>query len=176
MKIATQFMARLNLFRSIMLILFVVGCAMFILGYTSLSAGETGQKKTVTAKAGLNVRDRADASGKKTGLVPFGETVEITETSPDEVTVAGKTGRWVKIKWKKLNGWAFDAFLGETGSPLLDHFEAIAIEVKAPEIDCHVFKKAGDDKMHGSGGGGGQDDYVTDKPAWISGNSVMFEF
>lgn len=169
-------MKSLYQFRNIILILFISGCTLFMLSNNSASAGEGIQKKTVTTKAGLNVRDKADTSGKKIGMVPFGETVEITETSPDEVTISGKTGHWVKIKWKKTSGWAFDAFLGEADSPLLDHFEEIAIEVKAPEIECHVFKKAGDDKMKGGGGGGGQEDYVTDKPAWLNGNSVMFEY
>jgi hypothetical protein len=176
MKSVLRFMKKLQQFRNIILILFISGCTLFILGYTTATAGDSSQKKTVTTKAGLNVRDKADASGKKIGMVPFGETVEITETSPGEVTISGKTGHWVKIKWKKINGWAFDAFLGEGDSPLLDHFEEIAIEVKAPEIECDVYKKAGQDKMYGDGGGGGQEDRVTDKPVWVSRNSVMFEY
>lgn len=108
--------------------------------------------------------------------MPFGETVEITETSPGEVTISGKTGHWVKIKWKKVSGWAFDAFLAEADSPMLDHFEAIAIEVNAPEIKCDIYKKAGEDKMQGSGGAEEIEVYVTDKQPWISGNSVVFEY
>lgn len=176
MKTAVQFIKRLYSLKNIVLILLIAGCFLFILGYTAVSAGEAGQKKTVTAKAGLNVHDKADVSGKKIGMIPFGEKVEITETSPGEVTISGKTGHWVKIKWKKINGWAFDAFLAEAGSPMLDHFESIAIEVNAPEIEGHVYKKAGDDKMTGGGAGGGHEEYVTDRPAWVSGDSVMFEY
>lgn len=154
----------------------VTGTALFILGSNFAAAGDGPQKKTVTTKAGLNVRDKADTSGKKIGMVPFGETVEITETSPDEVTISGKTGHWVKIKWKKTSGWAFDAFLGEADSPLLEHFEAIAIEITSGDIQCDVSKKAGDDNMHGSGGSEETEVYVTDKPARVSGNSVVFEY
>ena len=132
-----------RLLRNIILILTVSVTALFLLSSSTLTAKEAYQKKTVTTKSGLNLRETADSAGKKKGVIPFGETVEITETNPAEVTIAGKTGHWVKVKWKNLDGWAFDAFLGEAGSSsLLDHFKAIAIEMQG-DNGCSFTKTAG---------------------------------
>jgi len=141
-------------------------------------AKDVSLKKAVIAKSGLNVRKTADASGQKVGLIPYNETVEITETNPAEVSVAGKTGHWVKVNWKNINGWAFDAFLGDSvESPLFKHFVDIDIEVRVKgDYMCTMRKDSGKDKVFGECGNNEVSVEPLDKPAWVSGNSVMFEF
>lgn len=165
-----------RLLRNIILLLAVSVTALFLLSSSTLTAKEAYQKKTVTTKSGLNIRETADASGKKKGVIPFGETVEITETTPADVTIAGKTGRWVKVKWKKMDGWAFDAFLGEPASPLLEHFIDIAVTTDPGCCDCSFKKDAGDEKMYGECGNGQETVTTQDKPAYVRGDSVIFEY
>ncbi len=97
------FFARNFKFINTVIILLISGLTLFPAEDSNLSARESYQKKIVTTKAGLNLRETADTAGKKKGVIPFGETVEITEINPAEVTIAGKTGRWVKVKWKKMD-------------------------------------------------------------------------
>lgn len=175
MKAAFISSSKLILVRSILIITCITGLVLLLMNSSALSAKEAYQKKTVTTKSGLNLRETADASGKKKGVIPFGETVEITETNPAEVTIAGNKGRWVKVKWKNLEGWAFDAFLGEPASPLLEHFIAIAVRVQGG-CDCSFSKSAGKDKMSGECGNGQETDNASDKPAIARGDSVVFEY
>lgn len=165
-----------RLFRNIIVILAVSATALFLTGSSILSAKDAYSKKTVTSKAGLNLRETADAAGKKKGVIPSGETVEITEMNPAEVTIAGKSGHWVKVKWKNLDGWAFDAFLGEPASPLLEHFISIAVKTNPGCCDCSFKKDSGDDKMYGECGNGQETVNAEDKPAFVRGNSVIFEY
>lgn len=164
-----------RLLRNIILILTVSVTALFLLSSSTLTAKEAYQKKTVTTKSGLNLRETADSAGKKKGVIPFGETVEITETNPAEVTIAGKSGHWVKVKWKKMEGWAFDAFLGEPSSPLLEHFKAIAVSIQGG-CDCSFTKAAGADKMSGDCGNGEATALPVDRPAFVKENMVIFEY
>lgn len=176
MKLLSISFKKPHLLRSILIVLCITGLAIFLLNNSTLSAKDAYQKKTVTTKSGLNLRETADAAGKKKGVIPFGETVEITETNPAEVTIAGKTGRWVKVKWKKLDGWAFDAFLGEPSSPLLQHFIDIAVRTDQECCDCSFTKDAGDDKMSGECGNGQETVNAEDKPAFVRGDSVIFGY
>lgn len=147
-------------------------------GAAILSADDSTQKKTVTAKAGLNVRDKPDTNGKKLGLVPYGEEVEIVETGTDEVTIGDKTGHWVKVKWKKLNGWAFDAFLGENpATTLMERFRAIEIQIVLPGCEYYQFTKSrGSDTVYGDSGNPEYYMSVISKPAQVKGDSVIFEY
>lgn len=161
---------------SILLMLSVLILSIFIFNTGSLSAKDAALKKTVNTQSGLNVRDKPDSGGKKLGLVPFGETVEILETQNNEVTVAGKTGHWVKVKWKNINGWAFDAFLGEAAtSPLLEHFKGIAVHITGG-ADCQFTKNAGEDRMRGDCGSSEITTEPVDKAAQIKGDSITFEY
>lgn len=174
MKIKTQNKIRHR--NKTILILPVVCLFLLLIITVSLQAKDPLPAKIVTAKAGLNVRETPDASGKKLGLVPFGETVEIYETKGEEVTIAGKSGHWVRIKWKKLNGWAFDAFLGDPGSSsLLEHFKSIAIQITGG-CDCSFKKDSGDANVYGECGNGEETVEPTTKVAWVKGDSVMFEY
>jgi len=168
---------KIHFFKHIIIILFATG-SLIMLNTGTLSAKETFQKKTVSTKSGLNVRKTADAAGQKIGLIPFGETVEVTEMNSAEVTVAGKTGHWVKVKWKNLNGWGFDAFLGNTEtSPLYEHFKKIALEVRIKcENGCTVRKDAESDTLNGECGNSEITAEPVNKPAWVSGNTVVFEY
>jgi len=156
--------------------LILAGFLLFLTVFNTASAKDALQKKTALTKSGLNLRDKADSAGKKLGLIPFGEAVDITETQTGEVTVSGKKGHWVKVKWKNLEGWAFDAFLGnEESSPLLDHFKSIEIQVTGG-CDCMFHKDSGEDKFHGDCGSSGASAEPVDKSAVVSGNAIMFEY
>ncbi|NLV66504.1 MAG: SH3 domain-containing protein [Spirochaetes bacterium] len=169
------FFARNFKFINTVIILLISGLTLFPAEDSNLSARESYQKKIVTTKAGLNLRETADTAGKKKGVIPFGETVEITEINPAEVTIAGKTGRWVKVKWKKMDGWAFDAFLGEPPSELLEHFRTIAVNIQGG-CDCSFRKAVGQNKMSGDCGNSEATALPVDKPVIVKGNMVTFEY
>ncbi|WP_367897901.1 SH3 domain-containing protein [Leptospira sp. WS58.C1] len=65
----------------------------------------------VHAGGGLRLRIAPNIEAKKIDLVPDGDIVEtFGETGEIEVQ-DGKQGRWVKVKWKKKDGYVFGGFL-----------------------------------------------------------------
>ncbi len=67
--------------------------------------------KYVTAKGGLNMRDKPETSSALVVNIPEGEGVQILEETGSDVTISGSTGKWTKVKWKEKTGWAFGGFL-----------------------------------------------------------------
>ena len=45
------------------------------------------------------------------GLIPFKTKVELVEVDTEVVTIGDTEGKWNKVKWGELIGWAFDGFL-----------------------------------------------------------------
>ena len=82
-----------------------------IIFITSISYTEPDNKRYADAKTGLVLREIPDASGKKIALIPEKEEVTLLEEKEPAVTIAGKNGKWSKIKWKNKTGWAFGGFL-----------------------------------------------------------------
>ncbi len=71
-----------------------------------------------TAESGLRVRDNASLNAKKIGLIPYNSKVIILEEKGEELTIAGKKGKWTKVKSREAEGWVFGGFLAhsmETG-------------------------------------------------------------
>ncbi|MCP4136514.1 MAG: SH3 domain-containing protein [bacterium] len=79
----------------------------------------------INAKDGLRMRNNPDVTGTKTGLIPFGTKVEVTEEKSDEITLAGAKGKWSKIKWNKKTGWVFGGFLQENKPVALSDAQCI---------------------------------------------------
>lgn len=163
-------------FRNIIIALFISAIALLFMNSGILFAENGYTQKIVTTTSGLNLRTSPDAKSSIKGVIKHGETVEVIETTAEEVTIAGKKGHWVRVKWRNLNGWAFDAFLADVpDSPLLDRFVAIAVEITGG-ADCTFSKSAGRDRMAGSCGGGEASIDPVDKPARVKGNLVIFEY
>ncbi len=76
----------------------------------SVSA-ESDNLRYVGAKSGLMMREKPDVKGKAISLISIGEEVLLLEEKPEKISIAGKTGKWSKIKWKDKTGWAFGGFL-----------------------------------------------------------------
>ena len=163
-------------FINIIIALFISASVLLFLNSGILFAGEGYAMKIVTTSSGLNLRTSPDAKSAVRGVIKQGETVEVTETTDEEVTIAGKKGRWVKVKWRNLSGWAFDAFLADVpDSPLLDRFVAIGIEITGGS-DCMFTKSAGRDRMAGECGCSESSAEPVDKPARVKGNMVIFDY
>lgn len=65
----------------------------------------------VHAGGGLRLRISPNIEAKKIDLVPDGDVVEtFGETGEIEIQ-DGKQGRWVKVKWKRKEGYVFGGFL-----------------------------------------------------------------
>ncbi len=65
----------------------------------------------VKAGGGLRLRISPNIEAKKIDLVADGDAVE-TFGEVGEIEIQdGKQGRWVKVKWKKKDGYVFGGFL-----------------------------------------------------------------
>ncbi len=83
-------------------------------GMPLLAAAKEG---VVIGDPGVNVRAKADASAKIVCAVIKGDTVEVLSSSDREEVIGGKRGRWLKVRYKKQEGWAFSAFVSVDGDP-----------------------------------------------------------
>lgn len=177
MKQLLNSMKKINITGCIEPAILIAVVTIFILTGGTLTAKDRNPVKIVTAKAGLNIRETPDTSGKKTGLIPMGEYVEITKTNPEVVTIAGKSGHWVKVEWESNYGWAFDAFLGDIpSSPLLDHFISIGLETHEG-VPARFYKEPGEIKVYGGASGNSEGSIEPgDKPARQKGDSIIFEY
>lgn len=91
--------------RAILLFLISVGC------------GHPGNaERTVMAEGGLKMREAPDANARVLALVPNRTLVEMVEQTGAETEIAGKKGRWIKIRFLDATGWAFGGFLSDAVS------------------------------------------------------------
>lgn len=90
----------LTLFCALLLILSLQGCK-----------NEVKETTTVTAKNGLTLRSGPDINAKKITVIPWKEKVGILSYSKKISVITRKTAPWVKVRYKKKEGWVFGAFL-----------------------------------------------------------------
>ncbi len=80
---------------------------------TNSASGDTVSlgEATVTAAAGLILREQPSTTAKAIIVIPDGNTVKITGKGTTEETIAGKTSVWYMIEWNGSRGWVFGGFL-----------------------------------------------------------------
>ncbi len=76
----------------------------------------------VSAKSGLNIREKPDVKSAVLATAPFGADIDISEVLAKTEVLQGKKGVWMKVNYvmpggDSLEGYAFDGFLfHETGN------------------------------------------------------------
>lgn len=70
---------------------------------------------TVSEKEGLKIREKAGASHKQIGFIPFQERLLILDENGPKETLYGIRSSWMKIKYKNITGWAFGGFIDKGG-------------------------------------------------------------
>lgn len=130
-------LARRFLFASVML-----------LAVLSTSCGEkapAGKEMYVSARSGLVVRKTPDAKGERIGLIAHGGKVVVVGQEGGDVTIAGKTGKWSKIKFKGQDAFVFGGFLNETKPEALpaapqgpDTSIATVVSLENADTACNV--------------------------------------
>lgn len=68
-------------------------------------------KMVVNANGGLRIRKLPDVNSEKIGLIPDGSTIDSYGEILNEMTIDGKTGKWMKIKYDNITGYSFSGFL-----------------------------------------------------------------
>ncbi|TGL23791.1 hypothetical protein EHQ46_01290 [Leptospira yanagawae] len=68
----------------------------------------------ITAKSGLFLRENPGKKFPKVTLVPHGEKVNILEYANTTDFIDGIEAKWVKAKYKNLEGWMFSGYLSDT--------------------------------------------------------------
>jgi hypothetical protein len=77
------------------------------------TSGVATSKRTaiVSASTNLVMRGKPDRAGKKIGVIPHGETVEILAEGDSEVTIDKVTSKWYKVLYSGAEGWVFGGYL-----------------------------------------------------------------
>ncbi len=70
-----------------------------------------------TAKSGLSIRGQANTTSPRVGLAPLGAKITVLRTDGPEATFEGKTAKWFKVRWEKVEGWAFGGFITLDADP-----------------------------------------------------------
>ncbi len=136
----------------------------FTLAFITYTANSESEERFADAKAGLVMRETPAASGKKICVIPNGEVVDLIEETGESVTIAGKSGKWSKVKWNDTTGWVFGGFLKSPGDfdtiPVFDRFTGktygflLNEDERADELTITVYREGtfeGSCYLHGSG-------------------------
>ena len=110
--------------------------------------------KWIVAKGGLNVRSQADLKSEVKALVPYGTKVRVVEETDKIIKVKDKetkkliSGKWTKINWDNLEGWAFGGYLATedvykqiVGQQKICDFVDQPFVNNLKEINLHTFTK-----------------------------------
>jgi hypothetical protein len=65
----------------------------------------------VTAKGGLNLREKPDSKSARILTIPEGSRVTIIDGPAVEEKVGGYEGKWINVRWEGKAGYVFDRFL-----------------------------------------------------------------
>ena len=97
----------------------IVRTGLFLLFLASLAAcseasrpdASTEDLMKASANGGLRLRAEPNLEAKRLGLIPDGTLVKKLGEHGEVIEIAGKKGKWIKIQWDELSGYAFGAFL-----------------------------------------------------------------
>ena len=81
----------------------------------TMNCNKDKELKIVDANGGLKMRSVPNTNGDKIGLIPNGATVEIIKENGENLSIAGKTGKWTEVKYDNKTGWVFGGFLENIG-------------------------------------------------------------
>ena len=96
------------LFVILILLIGALGCAE---NRQQIVQEEAKQYRWVSAKGGLTIKSKPDASSEEIGTIPFGEEVLLISEEQNYVELAGRKGRWSNVFWYGPDGWVFGGFL-----------------------------------------------------------------
>lgn len=107
---------------------------------------EMGQNQcaVIIAMGGLKIRQTPSFNGKVLGVIPFGEKVlwERPQQMNENETIMNTDsiwGNWAKVRWKKVNGYVFDAFLSTDGiMKIKDPYTLILEDAGYCSNDCYA--------------------------------------
>jgi hypothetical protein len=68
----------------------------------------------VTAADGLYIRAQPNTSAKVVGNARLGDRVSATSENPEQITINGHNGRWTRVRFGEIEGWAFGGFLSDS--------------------------------------------------------------
>jgi hypothetical protein len=105
---------------------FFLGWILFLLivlstGVSVLHAQKTPESAStrfVLAAGGLKLRESASQNGKLIQLIPYGESVNLIDTTSEALTIDGFSGHWAEVDYKGKKGFLFDGFLIRMKAPL----------------------------------------------------------
>lgn len=103
---------------------------------TQCSQEKTIDEAYTTARSGLVLRSEATTSSSKKALIPYASIVKIISSKGENITIAGKEGRWTEVKYNNIQGWVFGGFL-DTNLPA-----KLNKKIKHIENNCYDFKAA----------------------------------
>lgn len=120
-----------------------VSCALLLL-FVACTPGNSAKTKTqyVTARSGLTIRAQPGQGAKRIGALRYGTAVTVLDHSKGYRVIAGRRGRWVKIKHEGKTGWVFDGYLSlvkpeQPAAKKQDSKEAISVAV-AKALNQHT--------------------------------------
>ena len=118
------------------LILFLLTISM-VCEISAINIYFQGDTLIVWAEGGLSIRDTNSISGKRLGVIPYGEKVIVKSTKvfrygeekikltsafqEEETKYLGLSlyGKWVKVIYGDIEGFVFDGYLSKNSAPLL---------------------------------------------------------
>lgn len=68
----------------------------------------------VHASAGLHLREKPNRESASIRIMPDGASVRLLDYAREELWIAGRSGRWARVRFDEHEGYAFSGYLAET--------------------------------------------------------------
>ncbi len=88
---------------------------------------EMGDTLTVIAKSGLSLREGGSSESRKIETIPFGKGIIAFGNYEGREEIENRSGSWVKVKYKNLEGYVFSGYVTKLKVPNFD----------VDKLDCH---------------------------------------
>lgn len=125
---------------------------LYLLGIlTTVFSKSMNEIRYVKPRSGLRLRKKSNTKGKMITLMPYGAKVRILDKSGKIVILQGKRGKWIKVVYKKLIGWTFNAYLTKLPRLFPLRLNKIGITLYLPNIKHRKqIKNTSEDNRAGS--------------------------
>ena len=88
---------------------------------TAISLGGMAQDQqnflNVMAVNGLNMRSKPDANSRVLTKISYGKTVQVLESTPEELQLGWVKGNWCKVRYRGREGYVFGGYLSSLVPP-----------------------------------------------------------
>ena len=114
---------------------------LIIFQFTSSCSKAKPEPVYVDAKSGLRMRTTPDLNSRIVVTIPNQSAVDVIEEKGEQVSVAGRNGKWTKISYNGKEGWVFGGFLVQKTNTAREISTNNNTVLQTDNKGCYIFNR-----------------------------------